>query len=284
MTGSSLRLSALLLLLLGRWASADLEKGEDEFVRSWVIIEEQLVPPSSRDELLAGGVVGGGGGAASAGGGGRRITPKSVFVAPSFNKCSDGYQPDKMGRCVKVVKLNQAAQWDFLLKRINSMYGPGGGFPMPPPAAVAAVTATTTTVTATPTTAAVESLQQNTDSPGPFQLNIPLAGVPEPVAAGNQTAADDRWPDRWPFRRPVAADGATTVRDEDGDGEDAATATVDAAATTVDAAATSDAATIVVDTAATSTKSPRPSHQTEDPADATTTPFDPTTIDDKTIK
>lgn len=169
MTGS-LRLSALLLLLLSRWASADLEKGEDEFVRSWVIIEEQLVPPS-RDELLA---TGGGGAAGSGVGGvvgaGRRITPKSVFVAPSFNKCSDGYRPDSMGRCVKVVKLNQAAQWDFLLKQLNSMYGGGGGggFQMPAAAVYQPPVAMTTTT--------FEPFLQKTDSPGPFQVNIPLAG------------------------------------------------------------------------------------------------------------
>jgi len=169
MTGS-LRLSALLLLLLSRWASADLEKGEDEFVRSWVIIEEQLVPPS-RDELLATGGVGTTGGGVSGGGvAGRRITPKSVFVAPSFNKCSDGYRPDSMGRCVKVVKINQAAQWDFLIKQLNSMYGAGangGGFPMLPGASAYQPATTTTT----------EPPSQKTDSPGPFQLNIPLGGV-----------------------------------------------------------------------------------------------------------
>lgn len=172
MTRSSLRLSALLLLLLSRWASADLEKGEDDFVRSWVIIEEQLVPPS-RDELLAAGGTGGFGGT----GAGRRITPKSVFVAPSFNKCSDGYRPDTMGRCVKVVKLNQQAQWDFLLKQLNSMYGNGGGgggsnFP----GAYQPVAMTTTTA---------EPAMQKTDSPGPFQLNIPLN-----MGSSNQTTAE----------------------------------------------------------------------------------------------
>lgn len=181
MTGS-LRLSALLLLLLSRWASADLEKGEDEFVRSWVIIEEQLVPPS-RDELLSTGAGGGAGtvGAAAAGAAaGRRITPKSVFVAPSFNKCSDGYRPDSMGRCVKVVKLNQTAQLDFLYKQFNSMYGPGSGFP-----AHAAFAAYRPAPTA-PTTTTAEPSAQKTDSPGPFQLNIPLAGVDTP-SSGNPT-------------------------------------------------------------------------------------------------
>ncbi|XP_025202531.1 AF4/FMR2 family member 4-like [Melanaphis sacchari] len=178
MTGS-LRLSALLLLLLSRWASADLEKGEDEYVRSWVIIEEQLVPPS-RDELLATGNVGAAGGGVGGSVAGRRITPKSVFVAPSFNKCSDGYRPDSMGRCVKVVKINQAAQWDFLIKQLNSMYGAGtggGGFPMLPGASAYQPATTTTT----------EPPSMKTDSPGPFQLNIPLGGGGGVGDADNQT-------------------------------------------------------------------------------------------------
>lgn len=180
MTGS-LRLSALLLLLLSRWASADLEKGEDEYVRSWVIIEEQLVPPS-RDEPLATGGVGTAGGGVGGGAAGRRITPKSVFVAPSFNKCSDGYRPDSMGRCVKVVKINQAAQWDFLIKQLNSMYGAGvggGGFPMLPGASAYQPATTTTT----------DPPSQKTDSPGPFQLNIPLGGgmVGDVDSSYNQT-------------------------------------------------------------------------------------------------
>ncbi|VVC25603.1 Folded gastrulation, N-terminal domain [Cinara cedri] len=170
MTGS-LRLSALLLLLLSRWASADLEKGEDEFVRSWVIIEEQLVPPS-RDELLATGA-GTVGAAAAGAAAGRRITPKSVFVAPSFNKCSDGYRPDSMGRCVKVVKLNQAAQWDFLLKQLNSMYGPGAAFPVQGASAAYRPLPTAPAVT-------TETSAPKTDSPGPFQLNIPLGGIDLP--------------------------------------------------------------------------------------------------------
>lgn len=179
MTGS-LRLSALLLLLLSRWASADLEKGEDEFVRSWVIIEEQLVPPS-RDELLStGGGAGTVGAAAAGAAAGRRITPKSVFVAPSFNKCSDGYRPDSMGRCIKVVKLNQTAQLDFLYKQFNSMYGAGAGFP------AHAAFAAYRPVPPAPTTT-TEPSAQKTDSPGPFQLNIPLAGVDSP-SSSNQTA------------------------------------------------------------------------------------------------
>jgi hypothetical protein len=58
----------------------------------------------------------------------RRITPKSVFIAPAFSgtsrlpDCAEGYRADSMGRCVKLVQLNHAAQLDFLLQRLNAMY------------------------------------------------------------------------------------------------------------------------------------------------------------------
>jgi hypothetical protein len=58
----------------------------------------------------------------------RRITPKSVFIAPAFSgtshlpDCAEGYRPDSMGRCVKLVQLNHAAQLNFLLQRLNAMY------------------------------------------------------------------------------------------------------------------------------------------------------------------
>lgn len=243
MTGS-LRLSALLLLLLSRWASADLETGEDEFVRSWVIIEEQLVPPS-RDELQLSAAAGGGGGGVAFGGSassGRRITPKSVFVAPSFSKCSDGYRPDTMGRCVKVVKLNQTAQWDFLLKQLNSMYGGGGGFGGPKPAAGASAyqQAAATTTTA----AAAETPSQKTDSPGPFQLNIPLA-VQEPSAESDE---------QFTATSTANAVGQSTVTGAD----DAVTAVGTTVVDTADAAGDVDADRPAVTAVAAGTDGPRP--------------------------
>jgi len=54
----------------------------------------------------------------------RRITPKSVFVAPTFTGCSEGYKQDSLGRCVKLVKVNPQSQWNFFLERLNSMYAP----------------------------------------------------------------------------------------------------------------------------------------------------------------
>jgi len=108
-----------------------------------------------------------------------------------------------MGRCVKVVKLNQAAQWDFLLKQLNSMYGAGaagggGGFPIPTSSAFQpSVMMTTTTV---------EPPLQKTDSPGPFQLNIPLA---DGMDLSNQTmeSVDDQ------FITSTSA-GSTIIDDE----------------------------------------------------------------------
>lgn len=60
----------------------------------------------------------------------RRITPKSVFVAPTFS-CSEGYRQDALGRCIKHVKVNQAEQWKFYLDRLNSMYAPASSSKKP---------------------------------------------------------------------------------------------------------------------------------------------------------
>uniref|UniRef100_A0A224XG88 Putative conserved secreted protein n=1 Tax=Panstrongylus lignarius TaxID=156445 RepID=A0A224XG88_9HEMI len=90
----------------------------------------------------------------------RRITPKSVFLAPTFTSCSEGYRQDSLGRCVKVVKVNPSAQWDFFLHKLNSMYGPPepnskpntGPFRLPIPLATESPTTTTTTIRTTTTT------------------------------------------------------------------------------------------------------------------------------------
>ncbi|XP_071449390.1 uncharacterized protein [Hetaerina americana] len=58
------------------------------------------------------------------------ITPKSVFIAPMIRgegnrgipACAEGYRSDAMGRCHKVVRVNQAAHLDFLLQRLNALY------------------------------------------------------------------------------------------------------------------------------------------------------------------
>ncbi|XP_073974118.1 uncharacterized protein [Rhodnius prolixus] len=95
----------------------------------------------------------------------RRITPKSVFLAPTFTSCSEGYRQDSLGRCVKVVKVNPSAQWDFFLHKLNSMYGPPepnskpntGPFRLPIP--LATEPPTTTTTTELPTSSTVTEQQ-----------------------------------------------------------------------------------------------------------------------------
>lgn len=78
----------------------------------------------------------------------RRITPKSVFIAPVLPACAEGYHADKMGRCVKSISLNATAHKDFILERLKLMFG--------------------NTQT---------SKNNQKKSTGPLQLNIPLMPV-----------------------------------------------------------------------------------------------------------
>ncbi|XP_015436519.1 PREDICTED: uncharacterized protein LOC107191891 [Dufourea novaeangliae] len=81
----------------------------------------------------------------------RRITPKSVFIAPALPAlppCADGYRADTMGRCVKNVNIDQEAHIVFLLEQLNSRYRPRGD----------------------------SSNNNHKKSNGPLQLNIPLLG------------------------------------------------------------------------------------------------------------
>lgn len=74
----------------------------------------------------------------------RRITPKSIFIAPVLPACPDGYQEDAMERCVKNVNLDENAHFSFLLQRLNTLY------------------------------ANQKTSSQNKQPTGPLQLNIPL--------------------------------------------------------------------------------------------------------------
>lgn len=58
----------------------------------------------------------------------RRITPKSVFIAPTFSPdalpaCADGYSSDSMGRCIKIIKLDEDAHYDFILSKLEDKFG-----------------------------------------------------------------------------------------------------------------------------------------------------------------
>lgn len=57
----------------------------------------------------------------------KRITPKSVFIAPTFRpeslpECSEGYQSDALGRCIKIIMLNEEAELNFLLQKLNDKF------------------------------------------------------------------------------------------------------------------------------------------------------------------
>lgn len=79
----------------------------------------------------------------------KRITPKSVFIAPELPACPDGYQADRMGRCVKTVIINPQAHIGFLLQHLNSRYSNQAG-------------------------GSEVSSNNKKKSSGPLQLNIPL--------------------------------------------------------------------------------------------------------------
>ncbi|XP_060522061.1 uncharacterized protein LOC132699404 [Cylas formicarius] len=58
----------------------------------------------------------------------KKITPKSVFVAPTFSPenlppCADGYSSDNMGRCIKIIKLDEDRHLEFLVNKINDKFG-----------------------------------------------------------------------------------------------------------------------------------------------------------------
>lgn len=85
----------------------------------------------------------------------RKITPKSVFIAPALLPCPEGYKTDSMNRCVKnAFNLDEDAHISFLLQRLNTMY-------------------------ANQDSVGNKSNEQK-KSTGPLQLNIPL--LPNPLA------------------------------------------------------------------------------------------------------
>lgn len=119
----------------------------------------------------------------------RRITPKSVFLAPTFTSCSEGYRQDSMGRCVKVVKLNQQAQWEFLLQKLNSMYAAPepskkeSSGPLKLPIPIEEEPAETTTTTEATTAATTE---QQTETP----FLIVVANTTEPMETAETTSTE----------------------------------------------------------------------------------------------
>jgi len=77
-----------------------------DYWQAWLLVDSQGFQPGLDSATLL-----------------RRITPKSVFIAPVLPACAEGYQADKMGRCVKSITINATAHKDFILERLKLMFG-----------------------------------------------------------------------------------------------------------------------------------------------------------------
>ncbi|RZB40296.1 hypothetical protein BDFB_005524 [Asbolus verrucosus] len=94
----------------------------------------------------------------------RRITPKSVFIAPTFSPeslpaCAEGYISDSMGRCMQIVKINESNHLNFLLEKLKQR------FPSPD----------------------YQEETNDTSTQGPLQFNIPLLDNDDEILVENET-------------------------------------------------------------------------------------------------
>ncbi|XP_014228822.1 flocculation protein FLO11-like isoform X2 [Trichogramma pretiosum] len=109
--------------------------------QAWLLVENKNVPMQS--SLDSSNIL-------------RRITPKSIFIAPDLVTCPDGYTADQKGVCKpNILKIDEDAQREFFLKRLNTLYGKlSGNNTRRPPGIVMPGT-------------------------GPFQISIPISMRPE---------------------------------------------------------------------------------------------------------
>ncbi|KAJ8678587.1 hypothetical protein QAD02_014374 [Eretmocerus hayati] len=98
----------------------------------------------------------------------RRITPKSIFIAPELS-CPSGSSPDGKGGCkLDPIKIDEDAQRQFWLKRLNALYGKQN---------------------------ANKTKKPGEPGMGPLQINIPISalGVPiKPPASANDSDVTER--------------------------------------------------------------------------------------------
>lgn len=52
----------------------------------------------------------------------RRIVSKSIFIAPMFRKCPDGYILDLEGQCYRLIRMDEQAHWNSLAAQLNKFY------------------------------------------------------------------------------------------------------------------------------------------------------------------
>lgn len=84
----------------------------------------------------------------------RRITPKSVFIAPTFSPeklpiCAEGFIYNANGKCVKIFKIDEAAHLDFLLQKLDNKFSKDY----------------------------TDTVDESAPTPGPYQVNIPLVNT-----------------------------------------------------------------------------------------------------------
>lgn len=89
----------------------------------------------------------------------RRITPKSIFIAPALTACAEGYQADTMNRCVKDVSIDSEAHRGFLVERLNAIFAHAAK----PQFSLASSSSSSSSASSSSSSAT-----------GPLQLNIPL--------------------------------------------------------------------------------------------------------------
>lgn len=90
------------------------------------------------------------------GGKAKKITPKSIFIAPQLNGfngslCPPDMKVDYNGKCIQVVNINPA---DIVLTKLQSLLGDGGGVS---------------------NVGGSEDYDYEYDTSGPFQVNLPLS-------------------------------------------------------------------------------------------------------------
>ncbi|KAF7411489.1 hypothetical protein HZH66_000385 [Vespula vulgaris] len=132
----------------------------------------------------------------------RKITPKSIFFAPTRIECAEGYRADTMDRCVKDVKIDHEAQFDFLLKRVSAMYLQRFG-----------------------ANTQDQKTKDQKHSSGPLQLSIPLLGAPiaaSPVETQQITKNEDEGTNEPPKETVTVyeAKNETTTEEEEVEGEE----------------------------------------------------------------
>ncbi|CAB0037237.1 unnamed protein product, partial [Trichogramma brassicae] len=110
--------------------------------QAWLLVENKNVPMQS--SLDSSNIL-------------RRITPKSIFIAPDLVSCPDGYTADSKGVCKpNILKIDEDAQRKFFLKRLNYLYGKLSGNNTKRPSSASGM-----------------------PGAGPFQISIPISMKPE---------------------------------------------------------------------------------------------------------